>query len=268
MKIENLKIGTRLITGFGIVILIFLVSAIITLITVKNASTEIKNVEAKSIPSVLLAEELVVQTLRIQVLLQNVLVTEELNRFAQVDKEALTIKKNIAKFKDEYKNVLNLKNFEKAFQDYYTHGKDMSFVFLTEGKEEGNKMLKDFENKAENLNDIIYKFQKEHLTEASESIQKAVKANKQVQFSQLMASIIAALLAIGLGLFISRSIVFPVKKLRDTVLEITKGKLDAKIDVKSEDEIGELAFSFNEMTQHLNTSIQKEKASCCQSSGR
>ena len=49
----------------------------------------------------------------------------------------------------------------------------------------------------------------------------------------------------------SRSIVMPINKLRDAAAEIGRGHLDVRVDIRSRDEIGELAASFNRMTGEL-----------------
>ena len=65
--------------------------------------------------------------------------------------------------------------------------------------------------------------------------------------------------AIGVGLFIARSIANPLTKLKDAAVEIGEGKLDTKIEIKSKDEIGDLANSFKKMAEELSASMQKEK---------
>jgi two-component system cell cycle sensor histidine kinase/response regulator CckA len=58
-------------------------------------------------------------------------------------------------------------------------------------------------------------------------------------------------LAILIGLFTARSISIPITKLRNAAREVGKGNLDARVDIKSNDEIGQLAVSFNEMAEDL-----------------
>jgi two-component system NtrC family sensor kinase len=52
-------------------------------------------------------------------------------------------------------------------------------------------------------------------------------------------------------IFIWRMVNIPVKKLAIGTQEIVKGNLDHQIDVQTNDEIGSLAISFNQMTQEL-----------------
>ena len=70
-----------------------------------------------------------------------------------------------------------------------------------------------------------------------------------------------AVLVVGIlmSLLLSTSITKPISKLKSAATEIGKGKLDTKIDVKSKDEIGDLASSFKQMTRDLRKSHEKIK---------
>lgn len=79
----------------------------------------------------------------------------------------------------------------------------------------------------------------------------------------LIISLAIAILATLIGLYISRSISRPLAKLRDAAAEIGKGNLNARIEIKSNDEVGQLADSFKKMTadlKHTTTSIDNLNA--------
>ena len=63
--------------------------------------------------------------------------------------------------------------------------------------------------------------------------------------------------AIFTVLFVRKSIVMPVLKLRDVTEEIKKGNFDARVDIKGRDEIGTLSRSFNHMAQTLNVTFDE-----------
>ncbi|GBE05851.1 phytochrome-like protein cph1 [bacterium BMS3Abin10] len=67
----------------------------------------------------------------------------------------------------------------------------------------------------------------------------------------LFSSLIVTTFAILLGAIISRSIARPVSILRDAANKIGKGDLDTRIEVRTKDEIGQLAHSFRQMTADL-----------------
>lgn len=57
--------------------------------------------------------------------------------------------------------------------------------------------------------------------------------------------------AMARAFWLSISITSPVKKLSDTVFNISRGDLNQRVDIKSRDEIGQLADPFNVMTGTL-----------------
>ncbi|MCP4713561.1 MAG: PAS domain S-box protein [Deltaproteobacteria bacterium] len=61
-------------------------------------------------------------------------------------------------------------------------------------------------------------------------------------------------LVVVLGIRYSRTIVKPIKKLSETALRIGEGNFDQHIDIQDEDEIGQLAKSFNRMSEKLKES--------------
>ena len=68
----------------------------------------------------------------------------------------------------------------------------------------------------------------------------------------LIVSGIILVISIILILFIARTISLPLSKLMRKVIEIGKGNYDFKIDIKSSDEVGELASNFESMRQSVN----------------
>jgi NtrC-family two-component system sensor histidine kinase KinB len=70
-------------------------------------------------------------------------------------------------------------------------------------------------------------------------------------YTVIVASIIALLLSILASVRITRAVTTPAQKLTQSVRKISQGHLNQKIDVSTDDEIGELATEFNKMTERL-----------------
>lgn len=71
--------------------------------------------------------------------------------------------------------------------------------------------------------------------------------------------LVSILLAIVTGTLLSRRITRPLIALRDATREISGGNLDTRVEIRSDNEIGELAASFNTMTEDLQrTTVSKE----------
>jgi PAS domain S-box-containing protein len=73
-------------------------------------------------------------------------------------------------------------------------------------------------------------------------------ANRIIIFS----TILCLFMAFSAGFSISRSISKPIIRLKDAALEIGKGKLDTRVDIKTKDEVAILAQAFNRMTYDLS----------------
>ena len=72
-------------------------------------------------------------------------------------------------------------------------------------------------------------------------------------FTVITISIVAVFLSIFTSMRFSRTILLPAEKLTRSVRSISSGQLNQKIDVNTDDEIGELSREFNKMTERLRT---------------
>ena len=68
----------------------------------------------------------------------------------------------------------------------------------------------------------------------------------------LLVSILSFLAAIGLGLFIARQISQRIKQVINAAEQVAQGDLRIRIDDGSQDELGRLAWSFNQMVENLD----------------
>jgi len=77
----------------------------------------------------------------------------------------------------------------------------------------------------------------------------------QQSITLMFASVTALVLMALMGFLLTSTLTEPIILLTKKSKEIANGRLDQKIDVKSKDEIGQLAESFNHMVQELQKSI-------------
>lgn len=72
---------------------------------------------------------------------------------------------------------------------------------------------------------------------------------------------VAALIAIGIGIFVARMIGRPVVTLRNLMKEGEEGNLTVRMNVSSQDEIGQLGHSFNQMMEKITQLVQQTNLS-------
>jgi len=86
---------------------------------------------------------------------------------------------------------------------------------------------------------------------------ESLSLETQIQYMVIIATISIFILIFSFLFLLRRSIVKPIIKFRDAAEVIGTGNLDAKIDIDSRDELGELANAFNQMAKDLKESRDK-----------
>jgi NtrC-family two-component system sensor histidine kinase KinB len=81
--------------------------------------------------------------------------------------------------------------------------------------------------------------------------QQTKTASDEAVVAALFASIVAAGLSIITMVQFTKRVIQPAERLTRTVNKIGRGNLDLKIDIETDDEIGQLSREFNKMTERL-----------------
>jgi PAS domain S-box-containing protein len=93
------------------------------------------------------------------------------------------------------------------------------------------------------------------IEENQKEMMKIAKESKSNSNEAIIAVLFAAIVAITLSILtmiqFTKRIIEPAEKLSATVNQIGRGQLDLKIDITTNDEIGELSREFNKMTERL-----------------
>ena len=77
----------------------------------------------------------------------------------------------------------------------------------------------------------------------------------------LLLTMIVLFVTTWLALFLSKMVTRPLSALAEATQEISRGRLDYRVDVSAADEIGDLVRSFNRMAEELETSRRQIEAS-------
>jgi methyl-accepting chemotaxis protein len=105
---------------------------------------------------------------------------------------------------------------------------------------------------AEDLAVIFEEHVAEHMSElstAGENVNQAIEAGTRFVWGIVVGALI---LAIGVGLYISWSILKPLSLIQQGSERIGSGDLTHRVDLKNNDEIGQVAHAFNNMAANVN----------------
>jgi HAMP domain-containing protein len=80
-----------------------------------------------------------------------------------------------------------------------------------------------------------------------------------MQQRTLIVSAVAGLVALGLGIILSRRVINPLQALAHISSEISDGKLSVRSEVHGEDEIAQLGGNFNHMAESIESLVRKLK---------
>ena len=75
----------------------------------------------------------------------------------------------------------------------------------------------------------------------------------------LYGAIIGAVIALILGIFLSRTITRPIRELTQATHAVSEGDLTQQVSINSKDELGELGKAFNKMSAELSRAVNTRK---------
>jgi two-component system, OmpR family, sensor histidine kinase BaeS len=75
----------------------------------------------------------------------------------------------------------------------------------------------------------------------------------------LYGALMAAMIALLLGIFLSRTLTRPIRELTRATHAVSEGDLSQQVPIRSNDELGELAKAFNKMSTELSRSVNARK---------
>jgi two-component system sensor histidine kinase BaeS len=88
---------------------------------------------------------------------------------------------------------------------------------------------------------------------------------REIEFIQrinrilLYGALIGAVIALVLGIFLSRTLTRPIRELTRATHAVSEGDLSQQVPVRSKDELGELAQAFNKMSSELSRSVNARR---------
>ena len=86
-----------------------------------------------------------------------------------------------------------------------------------------------------------------------------LNSSRRTNRTLLDGALMAAIIALVLGVFLSRTLTRPIRELTRATQAVSEGDLSQQVPVRSNDELGELAKAFNKMSTELSRSVNARK---------
>ena len=163
----------------------------------------------------------------------------------------------LGKTREQNESRVNLNNLSNDFSSVVEKMREGStgFMYMARGNEEHYVAYAPLKNAGFSLCTII---EKESLLSVIDDLhQEVADSTQNMIYGRILPfGILVTLLSLVIGFVILNKKFRPLKKLIDASKELSEGSFDVQADVTSDDEIGQLASSFNKMAQNLK--IQQE----------
>ncbi|MDO8931558.1 MAG: MCP four helix bundle domain-containing protein, partial [Rhodocyclaceae bacterium] len=262
---KNLKIGVRLGAGFAIVILLLVVIAFIGVTRMSAINTDLNDIVNDKFPKTVQANDMVDSLNVIARRMRNALLE---NTAEKVQKELDDIpaqRKIIGERLEKLEATIHSEKGKeklaklKEIRAAYVPLQD-KFIELTKAgkKDEAVDLMLSQIRKIQAdyfkaINDLIT-FQSDLMVESGKEAQATFEAARNLM---LILSIVATLLGIAIGFWVTRSITKPLGVAVGVADELAQGNLTVKIDVDSKDETGLLLASMSNMVGKLSHIISE-----------
>jgi len=246
MILDDMKIGKRLGLGFSIVSLIFAAAGLMTFLSLQTIDKNSIQIKDETLPFLMTAYELNINTTEVAEKLTDAAATHNTASLDDAEKAANSAKENLAKFKEMFRKDNNAKSLkevealEDIFNKFYEDGKMMVNVYITQGMDEGNKIMEKFDKTHDELVGQVMFFQKSQADEARAFTKSNEDTVSKAQKILLILGVMAVMLSIAISIFITRSVTLPIVEAVHISNKLAEGNLGINIEVKRKDETGQL----------------------------
>lgn len=267
----KMKIKTKLLIGFMTILIPAMLIILFGAFTTSKNSAKSQQIAEKGMPDTLAFIELEKDVILILSWSQNISLTKAAEGYDQgfemaekhYNSALRTIDSLIARFSDSPEKMKEMEQLKTNLKNYYDVGKEVANTYINVGPEAGNAMLEAFNIVRNNLNEILNKYrnsQVENLVTTVTNIKNELILQKNIS---IVSIIIFVIFGILIALFLADMLVKPIKRMNESLYDISEGEgdLTTQLFVNSNDELGEMAFSFNKFIDKLRKVIKEVKDS-------
>jgi methyl-accepting chemotaxis protein len=255
MILQNFKVGNRLGIGFGLILILMILTTLVTFWSLQTVDKSTSHVVDESLPFTLLAESMVLNTVQVQQWLTDVAATHDRSGLDEAAINTREFHAGIEKFRimfraeNDREALRQMDEIEAAFNEFEETGQRLVEAYLSDGIEAGNIVMVEFDDDSIKLADMVGRFAQQQEEEIYHNSEQILAASQQVKTLQIIFSGIALVFGIGITILITRSIVKPLETAVDTARRMSVGDLGMQIEVNTTDETGMLLAAMKEMVE-------------------
>jgi len=145
----------------------------------------------------------------------------------------------------------DLDQFLSSHDAFVTDIEEMAAVYVSGDWEGGNEQMLVVDESGDSLLEALEDMEGHSTASMQAAMDNADSAQSSSTTMTVAVAIIAAIVAVGLGFFLSQSISKGLIAMANAAEGISEGDLEQQVDIKSGDEIGDMAASFQRMIAYV-----------------
>ena len=246
MAVRDLKVGTRMSIGFGLILILMISTMVVTFWSLGKVEFNTMFLSEESLPYTLLADRMVVNALQVQQFATDASATKDIAVLDEAKSHYQEFNAGLNKFRDMFRKendtaaLQEIDRLGAAMDEMFDTAQHMANAFINEGQEAGNAVMVEFDADAEKLTGLVAALRDLQVTEINGQVSNIMQASSQVKTLQLIIGVVALILGVLITIFITRSIVQPLNVALETARALAVGDLTMKIEQVSKDETGQL----------------------------
>ncbi len=251
LLLNNIRIGIKLGLCFGLIIIIMLATLPFIGKPLNNLHTNSVQLESDNLPYTILAQNMAYEALKVRELLLHAATSQRQEDFEEAKGVFESLNSSILKFKqmytekDDAESLEVMQSLEAAINQQYEQGIEMANAYKAENKEEGNRLLADFDNNSDVVAAGVGKLQERELYRTTTDISRIVSSAKMVKILIYPLGGIAAVLCIIITVFICRKVTTFVNHILEGLKALGHGDLTAGLEFEGKDELGDISREFS-----------------------
>jgi len=149
-------------------------------------------------------------------------------------------------------NYMIFESLKAAMDKYYDQLDQIYKLSLEQSDVQAERLMPQLKNYSEEAGKIFFQLYDARFANGNKHSKSLSDQTESTTWTMVGVIFLAMVVGLGFGLFISRLISNPVRKLVDVADKIAEGDLRVAIDIDTKDEIGRLAQAFRTMSDNLN----------------
>jgi methyl-accepting chemotaxis protein len=264
MNVKNLKISTRMLGTFGLLVLLLLAVVAAALVQLRSMRTSMEVITGNAMPSVEVINQIGTDVVRTRLLEVRHVNNDDVAYKTDSEKQLEQLQRRLAERKKAYEPLLSSDEERRLYaqllqeRERYQQLSQQVLALSRQGEKEkaqavlGGESLKLY-NDSSNTLDLLVKLNSDAAVQESRNAE-AVYGRSVVVLS--VAALAAVLLAVLAGLWLTRSIRTPLAHAVDAADRVANGDLGGTIHIDRHDETGLLLGALQRMQSSLVQTVR------------